>query len=62
MNYLQTFVLDLARDLLDTVVEGPESDAIWEAYQEGDEESQPGIDADEEELARMQMAMQVDDD
>ncbi|KAG8904606.1 hypothetical protein FRB99_001478 [Tulasnella sp. 403] len=56
---------EMARDLLDTVVEGPESDTIWEAYQECDEEADmnPGADEEgdaDEDLAR-QMGMEVDE-
>lgn len=44
------------------MVEGPESDAIWETFQDAEGGSNPGIDADEEELAREQMAMQIDEE
>jgi hypothetical protein len=37
----------MARDLLDLVVEGPEGDNVWAAYQG---EPDPGNDTDEEEM------------
>ncbi|KAG8963848.1 hypothetical protein FRC05_004389 [Tulasnella sp. 425] len=50
---------EFARDLLESVVEGPELDNIWEAYQQSDE-TDDGT-ADEEEMAR-QMSMDVEHD
>lgn len=48
--------------MLDNVVEGPESDAIWETFQgeESEERDEDGPDADEEELA-MQMEVPADE-
>lgn len=53
---------EFARDVLDNVVEGPESDAIWETFQgeESEERDEDGPDADEEELA-MQMEVPADE-
>jgi len=33
-------LVEIARELLDVIVQGPEGDAIWEAYQGDDEETQ----------------------
>ncbi|KAG8911913.1 hypothetical protein FRC01_005408 [Tulasnella sp. 417] len=54
-----TKMAEFARDLLESVVEGPELDNIWEAYQQSDE-TDDGV-TDEEEMAR-QMNMEVEDD
>ncbi|KAG8915091.1 hypothetical protein FRC01_003796 [Tulasnella sp. 417] len=54
-----TKTAEFARDLLESVVEGPELDNIWEAYQQSDE-TDDGV-TDEEEMAR-QMNMEVEDD
>lgn len=35
-------ITDMARDLLELVVEGPEGDAIWEAYQGGSDNESNG--------------------
>ncbi|KAG8996305.1 hypothetical protein FRB90_012770 [Tulasnella sp. 427] len=48
---------EFARDLLESVVEGPELDNIWEAYQQSDETD----DGADEEMAR-QMNMEIEDD
>ncbi|KAG8890644.1 hypothetical protein FRB98_006147 [Tulasnella sp. 332] len=52
-------VAELARDLLDTVVEGPDGDLIWEAYQPQDDENEER-DALEREMA-MDLEMNGDD-
>lgn len=66
--------LELARDLLDSVVEGPECDAIWEAYQgdDGDAEEERLRTAnqlsaevnvtDDEEAMAMQMHADMDEE
>jgi len=45
---------ELARDVLDVVVEGPDGDSIWEAYQRQDEED------DGEDALAEQMAMEIE--
>lgn len=47
---LHRFYIDLARDLMDLVVDGPESESVWAMYQGGDEEMEEGsaLDVDEE--------------
>ncbi|KAG8920750.1 hypothetical protein FRC00_009576 [Tulasnella sp. 408] len=54
-----TKMAEFARDLLESVVEGPELDNIWEAYHQSDD-TDDGV-ADEEEMAR-QMNMEVEND
>lgn len=34
------WALDIARDLLDIVVDGPESDSIWSLYQENPDQNE----------------------
>jgi hypothetical protein len=47
------WALDIARDLLDLVVDGPESDSIWSLYQENPDQNENEMDEGEMEARLM---------
>ena len=47
------WALDIARDLLDLVVDGPESDSIWSLYQENPDQNESEMDEGEIEARLM---------
>lgn len=48
---------DLARALLERVIQGPELDLIWETYQdEGEENNEAAMDVDDEEVEAQKIA------
>lgn len=48
---------DLARALLERVIQGPELDLIWETYQdEGEENDEAAMDVDDEEVEAQKIA------
>ena len=48
---------DLARALLERVIQGPELDSIWETYQdEGEENNEAAMDVDDEEVEAQKIA------
>ncbi|KAI9571100.1 hypothetical protein HD554DRAFT_2169491 [Boletus coccyginus] len=50
-------VADLARALLERVIQGPELDLIWETYQdEGEENNEAAMDVDDEEVEAQKIA------
>lgn len=49
--------VDLARALLERVIQGPELDLIWETYQdEGEENNEATMDVDDEEVEAQKIA------
>lgn len=50
-----SFSLEPARDLMDLIVEGPEGDSVWVAYQDGESDS---VTEDDDEME----AQLLDDD
>lgn len=49
--------VDLARALLERVIQGPELDLIWETYQdEGEESNEAAMDVDDEEVEAQKIA------
>lgn len=48
---------DVARALLERVIQGPELDLIWETYQdEGEENNEAAMDVDDEEAEAQKIA------
>jgi hypothetical protein len=48
---------DLARALLERVIQGPELDLIWETYQdEGEDNNEAAMDVDDEEVEAQKIA------
>ncbi|KAF9237525.1 hypothetical protein BU15DRAFT_75899 [Melanogaster broomeanus] len=49
-------VADLARPLLELVIQGPELDSIWETYQDEAEDNEAAMDVDDEEAEALKLA------
>lgn len=47
---------DLARALLEKVIQGPELDLIWETYQDEGEDNDAAMDVDDEEVEAQKIA------
>lgn len=57
VNSLTIRCADLARALLERVIQGPELDLIWEIYQdEGDDNNEAAMDVDDEEVEAQKIA------
>lgn len=55
-NPLTMGMADLARALLERVIQGPELDLIWETYQDEGEDNNEAMDVDDEEVEAQKIA------
>lgn len=51
-----TICADLARALLERVIQGPELDLIWATYQDDGDENETAMDVDDEEAEAQKVA------